>query len=329
MNNNCLVRSIRNSQRINMSNQICINNVFCNYKSHYLITFAVLLFVSHLALSAPIDSVKADMQFNEAELLDAPTNTGWSRKANIIMGAAARGDATPSWWVPHNSEYKSQSVWNAIIPWFHIYPGTAHAANNVRVKISGLKLYILKKSTNQWSKVNGDNLPIWAFHTNHISPSTVSQEVDVRMEPNGSPSYKFNSGLNPIHGGTNKYVINGYDVKAVFAQVTTQLILDDPTGPDDRADAQILVSIGADYYPTTAHSVADFTPMTHLPSVGASRYGLARNTHRTHYFATIDPPGPTNTQSEHQYRPHFVIPIAEFESNPPPVLINQSGGACN
>ncbi|WP_143057450.1 hypothetical protein [Nitrosomonas sp. Nm51] len=291
--------------------------------------FTMLLFACHPVSSTPIDSVKADMQFNEAELLDAPANAGWSKKANIVMGAAARGDATPSWWVPRNSEYKSQSAWEAIVPWFHIYPGTAHAAKNVRVKISGLKLYILKKSNNQWHRVGGDNLPVWAFHTSHISPSTASQEVDMRTEPGGAPSYKFNSGLNPIHGGANIYVINGYDVKAVFAQVTTQLILNDPAGPDDRAGAQILVSVGADYYPTAAHSVADFTPMTHLPAVGASRYGLVRNTHRTHYFATIDPPGPANTQSEHQYRPHFVIPIAEFESNPPPVLTNQHSGACN
>ncbi|WP_292986709.1 hypothetical protein [Nitrosomonas sp.] len=317
-------RSANNMLVHDFSTKTESNLLSCNLRFFKSLVFATLLLVCNQAMPDVIDDIKADMLLNEAKLLKAPASAGWSKKANIVMGAAPRGDATPSWWRPSDTEYKSKAIWDAVIPWFHIYPGTKHTAKNVRIKISALKLYILEKSTNQWRRINADSMPTWDHHTHHISPSTASEEVDIRIEPDGIPSYKLNSGLNPIHGGAPKYVISGYDVKAVFAQVTTQLILDDPTDTDDRVDAQILVSVGADYYPTTAHTVRDFAPMTYLPSVGASRYGLVRNTPRTHYFATIDPPGPVKTGSGYQYKPAYVIPIAEFESNPPPGLVSST-----
>ncbi|HNP26542.1 MAG TPA: hypothetical protein PKM20_07360 [Nitrosomonas sp.] len=288
------------------------------------LALAALLFACNQAMPSVIDDIKADMLLNEAKLLKAPEHTGWSKKANIDMGAAARGDATPFWWTPHDEHYKSSVYWNAITPWFVIYPGETHKAKNVRVKISGIKLFILERSTNNWRILNIDQTePTWEFHQRHVTPSTAWKPVDKRVEPDGKISYKLHAGLNPIHGGTPKFDIDGSDVKAVYAQLTTELILDDPAGKDDRANAQILVSVGADYYPTMEHRVADFAaPHSWFPSVAASRFGLVKKLPRVHHMATIDPPGPIKNNGSAYPDKNKIISITEFEANPPPILIS-------
>ncbi|SER64751.1 hypothetical protein SAMN05421690_10484 [Nitrosomonas sp. Nm51] len=280
-------------------------------------TLFAFLLTSNQALPNVFDDIKADMLLNEVELLDAPDH-GWSKKGNIVMGAAARGDATPIWWQPYDKYYKSAAYWQAITPWFVIYPGTEHEATNARVKISDIKLFVLKRSTNSWEQINEDSTdPKWQYHMPYISSSTARQKVNKRIEPDGKISYKLNAGLNPIHGGIRIHQIDGADVKAVYAQLTSELILDDPESQDDRAKSQLLVSVGADYYPDIDLRVEDFAaPHKYVPTIGASRFGLAGRTPRIHHMATIDPPDSIKTGSKlpDTYK---TISITEFEANPP------------
>ncbi len=316
----------KNTRQKNQLSTNCIAKLV----SH--IIFLAIILASNQPLSNVIYDIKADMLLNEAKLLKAPVGPGWAIKANIDMGAAARGDATPAWWVPDNKYYKSSHYWNAVTPWFVMYPGEKHSATNVRVKISGIKLFILEHSTNNWRMINiNETEPVWAAHQSHVSPSTARTTVDKRIESDGKISYKLNSGLNPIHGGIRKFAINGSDVKAAYAQLTTELILDDPTKQDDRTNTQILVSVGADYYPDLEYRVADFaTPHTWVPAIAASRFGLVKTIPRVHHMATIDPPGPINNRSVYPNK-NKVISITEFEANLPPGLISDtlSLSACN
>lgn len=296
---------------------------FCKNRSVKVITImfalCLLLFASKQVLSNVIDDIKADMLLNEAKLLKAPENAGWSKKANIVMGAVPRGDATPSWWQPSNKYYKSSAYWHGITPWFVIYPGTMHRASNVRVKISGIKLFVLRRSSDSWEQINTDTTdPVWQFHMPYVLSDTAKGKVNRRIESDGRISYKLNSGLNPIHGGVHKYEIYGSDIKAVYAQLTSELILDNPDKIDDRAQAQLLLSIGADYYPDINLRVKDFaTPVNWIPAAAASRFGLVKRNPRIHHVATIDPPGPINTGSKIT-NTHKTISIMEFEANPPP-----------
>lgn len=289
-----------------------------------LFVLCALLFASNQALSNIIDDIKADMLLNEAELLKAPGNTGWSKRANIDMGAAPRGDATPSWWQPNDKYYKSAVYWHAITPWFVIYPGTMHKASNVRVKVTDIKLFVLKRSSNTWQQINADNTdPTWQIHQSHVSPRTAREKVNRRVESDGRISYKLNASLNPIHGGIHKYEIYGPDVKAVYAQLTSELILDDPDKTDDRAQAQLLLSVGADYYPEADIRKEDFAaPYTWFPAVAASRFGLVKRSPRVHHLATIDPPGPIRNNGSKLPDTYKTISIIEFEANPPVMECN-------
>ncbi|MCB1947490.1 hypothetical protein [Nitrosomonas sp.] len=282
--------------------------------------FMISFFMSNSVLSQLIDDIKGDMLLNEVKLLQAPNSAGWAKQARIDFGAAPRGDNSPQWWQPENPVYKSSDYWNAIIPWFVVYPGESHAATNVRVIVSDINLYILKKSTNQWVRVNSATNPNGQKHQLHISPSTASDSVDVRVEPSGEMSYKLNSAMNPIHGWISpKLAIDGADIKAVYATMKTRLILDNPNGTDDTAHAQLAASVGVDYYPAIDSVLSDFHPETYVPAAGFSKFSLIKTTTRTHYFATIDPPGPNQTGAKYAERNRFTtISITDFLSNPPP-----------
>lgn len=271
-----------------------------------------------------MDAIKADMQLNEAPLRSgAPTGPRWTRGAGIGMGGAARGDATPSWWTPANTAFKSSTPWNSITPWFVIYPGAGNGATNVRVKISGIALYVLKKSANTWEKIDtGTGNPTWASNYDFELNADARLGLAVpRAESGGKRSYKLTAVSNPIHGGENNRAIDGADVAAVYAQLTTELVLDDPAGIDDRASAQILTQIGIDYRPTTTTAVGHFAPMKYVPDSAFSRFGLVSAAPRTHHVASIDPPGGSNNGSVYVKNGGVVtIPVAQFMANPPPNL---------
>lgn len=268
-----------------------------------------------------LKDIQIDMGPNEVPLFNAPTTTGWSKHGTIGMGIAPRGDATPVWWTPDNLMYKAPLTWNAIAPWFVIYPGNAHSANNVRVKISKIELYILSKSTNIWQKLNtGSGDPTWAGVYDFNLTAGVGGPLNKRVETDGLISYKLDDSFHPIHGGAGKFAINGDDIACVYATLTAELVVDDPTGADQRDLAQITVTVGADYYFDISTPPSAFTP-TYVPQVAESRYGLVKSTPKIHYMATIEMPGLTVSSPS---SPYFLsggkamMPLSQFKENPPP-----------
>ena len=319
---NSLTHATKAAQ-INKTDENYMENLFI-----YLITI-VLLLMAGSASSGVMDDIKADMQLNEAPLLNAPVGPGWAKQANIVMGGAPRGDATPVYWTPANPDLKSSRPWNVIAPWFTIFPGVDNAATNVRIKIFGIKISVLQKSTNVWKRIDtGLGAPTWAGIYS-FDLITRYGSANKRVESDGLLSYKFDAAFHPIHGGMAKFDLekNGVDpsdIAAVFVDLKTQLILDNPLGIDDRARAQILVSVGADYYPTMTTKIADFSPMKYVPSSGASRFGLIKTVPKSHYFSTIDPPGTYDTISEYTKAGGLVaIPVDQFEANLPPYLFDK------
>ena len=313
-----------------------INKTEINYLARlyiYIAITVVLLLMTGNASSALIDAIKADMQLNEARLLNvAETDPRtWLKRGMITMGGAPRGDATPTWWKPANLTYKSSLSWNAITPWFVISPGMDNAAKNVRVKVYGITLHVLDKSTNEWKRFDTGSFgnPTWARNQNFSGGRTkLLGTADSRTEPDGTVSYKLNSDSNAIHGGSSmiditKYISGPKNVAAVFVQLKTQLILDNPAGLDDRASAQILINVAADYYPEMTSGISDFSPMGYAPAVGASRFGLVKMKPRNHYMAIIDPPGTPKANSEYLLKGGEVaIPAGQFEANMPEYLFD-------
>ena len=196
--------------------------------------------------------------------------------------------------------------------------GTADGATNVRVKVSGIEIYTLSKSTGTWTKVSsGNGAPTWAYIIDY-NLSTFVSAITPRVEPDRHLSYKLDSSLHPIHGGVGHYPITGIDVAAVFAKLITELILDDLNGVDDRASAQILATIGANYYPSITTLEVEFAPFD-PPAAGSGRYSLVTAAPRLHYFATINPPGGAGKTVFEQGGGVVSIPVTQFAANPPPL----------
>jgi hypothetical protein len=260
-----------------------------------------------------IAAIKADMTLNEAPLQGVSATSGWKIGAMMSMGGTPRGDNSPTYWKPDNLTYKSAEYWNAIAPWYTLHKGVDHKATNVRVKISNITTYILKKSTNTWEQVGAkDSNPTWTkYQKFDFWPAIELGKAAARVDSDGKLSYKLTAESSRIHGGSGIFPITGSDVKAVFVHMTTELILDDPSGVDDRHLAQLLFSAGADY-----------SPMTYAPNAASSRHGLVSVMPRIHYVATIDPPGQGKNISPYQKSGGIsAIPVAEFEVNPPPRVI--------
>lgn len=296
----------------------------------HIMVVVLLLMSSNVSGNAPsavIDDIKADMQYNEALLLNAPVGPTWAVKAYMGMGNAPRGDATPPWWTPDNTTYKSSLGWDVITPWFVIYPGVGNAAKNVRVKVYGIIIYMLDKSTNKWIKIDtGLGKPTWGSNYD-FNMITWKSKATTRVESDGAISYKLTPDSYPVHGGFNKMDIAKYidplNIGAVFMSVKSQLILDNPLGVDDRASAKILINIGADYYPLMTTTIADLSPMQYVPAVGGTRFGLVKTVPRSHYFATIDSGSVFITQSDYiKNGGSVMIPVDQFESNMPPYLLD-------
>jgi hypothetical protein len=293
----------------------------------------IICFLSLLVLiscssvrSAPLDDIINDMKLNEAPLLNTTKTGGWGSGAVIDMGIASRGDSTQSYWQPDNKNYKSSTAWKTIAPWFVLYPGTNHKATNVRVKFEGLKIYFLLKSTKVWKKVEEvGSGPGWAKNMNFglNSEASLNSPVDRRLETDGSYSYKLQPEFYPIHGGSSKYNLIDYgidplDIAGVVMEFRTQLILHDPNGTDDRASSEILAQVGGDYYPSLATQVSDYSPMKYAPASGSSKFGKISNTLRTHYFASINPPGSKNDSVYVKNGGSVTMLFDDFKSNQPP-----------
>jgi hypothetical protein len=308
-----------------------INKTSANYiaKLHIYIMIVVLLLMAGNASSSVMDDIMADMQYNEAPLLNTTKTSGWAVRAVIDMGNAPRGDATQSYWKPSNLAYKSSDPWKTVVPWFVIYPGKNHAATNVRVKFYGLRLFFLTKSTNTWEKIDTGSGSGWAKNMDFALNSTASMNAPTaRKESDGNFSYKLTPEFNPIHAGYSRYALIDYgidpsDVTAVFIQFKTKLILDDPLGKDDRASAEILAQVGADYYPAMSTQISDYSPMKYAPAIGSSRFGIIGSTDRTHYFTTVDPINIQKNDSEYVLNGGEVeFPADQFEANMPPHLFD-------
>lgn len=282
--------------------------------------------------AAILDAIKADMGLNEAPPLDPVAGTAWVTRAFITMGSVPRGDALPSWFHPTTlgTALVPLGYWNAVTPWFVITPGAANAATNVRVKISEITLYFFSRSQNVWEKVtpNGALNPTWAYRAACHGYGRVGS-ITPRVEPDGRLSYKVDNTAGCVHGGMLKYPINAVlsagaaDIGGVFATMRSELVVDDPLLPDDRAVAQILTSLGTDYYPSINSTTADFPPQNYAPASGASRYGIVSATPRTHYLATLDVPAVPLPNPPSPYVAaggSLTMSVAQFEANPPPGL---------
>lgn len=268
-------------------------------------------------------AVVADMGENEYPIYDAWYNPSaqWQYRGTIVQGIAPRGDAVPPaiGWAPTDQTWVGSSYWGAILPWFLLYPGMAYTATNTRCEVYDITLYVLSLASGTWGLITTAGEPT----TGAFNYDPGSGTADARTEGDGHTSYKLNVSHHPIHGWradvAGKWAITGSDVGGVAMSVSTKLVLDDGGGTDDRANADIMMSVGVDYYPTTTFAPSGFTPTSWLPGSCVSRFSKTGNVERKHYCAAIATPPTVGTSTFHTAGGKIAQTYSELLTNLPPL----------
>ena len=243
----------------------------------------------------------------------------WTQQAVVGMGNQARGDMTPNWWTPADTSFKSIVPWTAATCWFVAWPGVNHASTNTGVNIQRLEFWVQRHSTGEWRLENYDKLEI------NWPPTT--DAVESRVEADGSRSFFLSGAKNSgyvatvpyaVHGSCQRFsLIDGDDIRCIFARLKTKLVLEDPNGPNDMAASELYVDIGADYWSALGVVVADYAPEESAPQAVNSRFERVTVAPRYVQMASINPPSPALDYPAGDRS----IDHATFESDLPPPLM--------
>ncbi|MFM1987080.1 MAG: hypothetical protein RJA99_37 [Pseudomonadota bacterium] len=267
-----------------------------------------------------IDTIVGDMSLENDSRLDGIPNFLWATGPNpaaVLMGADPRGSKMQSWWLNLSSvwsQYKDADLWSAYVQWFLIFEGAGNGANNVRVEVRNPRTYYLSRSTGQWNAIGGLRPGSHWFQAWKSDLTWANDNVDLRRNADGSVAVKvpLNS-PNVMHGiweqGKLDIANIVTDVGALFVTVQARLVVDDPSRPDDRAAANLLMHVGGDYYPDMTATAANSFP----PSAGLSRAKRITSDWRSFNFATLD------VARQDYTGPTASIPTSLLRSNPPPL----------
>jgi hypothetical protein len=255
---------------------------------------AAAVLTAFSAQATSIDEVINNMSpqaVSEAQVIDPRYE--WQQHPMVIT-PAPRGDAIPKWWKGNRPEWT-----NTIISWFQVFEAQGNGATNTRVEVKNIRVLTLSEATKTWAQVDALGAPdvdLWQYPFSYSSTKSGK-----RSEATGGislkPAYPY------FHHGYGKTrSIAAPDLRAVYVSMQFRLVVEDPSKPDDRANAKYLVNVGADYHPGKGQS--DWS-LGYAPGVGQGRLMLANNEWRT---ATMLVPNTRNGSS-----------LEEMRTNPPPV----------
>jgi hypothetical protein len=150
---------------------------------------------------------------------------------------------------PHLGAGSNQHRFHAMNPWGQIYEAAQGSpAANVRVACKEISGWILSRRTGRWRQVAASR---GVFGANYVEDfvGNVNKPAALRNEPDGSVSATLGGGYNfhfaPLR---SRVVIDPADVDGVITAYSARVIMDDPHGPDERAEARYLASSGGDYW---------------------------------------------------------------------------------
>ena len=140
--------------------------------------------------------------------------------------------------------------WTAMTTWGQVYaPTTGNPAVNTRFQIKNMQTWYLSKATGEWinwqksSNVAGANYAE-DFQNDRNIPADLREENEgysASLQPG------FNFHFWPAEG---RVTMDPEDIAAVWTAIDGRLILDDPDGVNDMAEARMMMSVGADYWTT-------------------------------------------------------------------------------
>ena len=197
---------------------------------------------------------------------------------------------------PDRHGFTAVSAWGQIYEDIHGSP-----ARNVRVECRSIALHILSKRTGKWRTANASRVVNGANYVEDYA-GNASKAADLRQEPRGAVSATLGGGYNfHFYSIRGRAPIDPGDIAGVVSVYSARVIMDDPSGVDERHLARYLASAGADYWLDRQVGVARGTVAD--VGIGKARY--------------LTPDWLTLTMSTPS--------LQRLERNPPPVCLRGRG----
>jgi lysophospholipase L1-like esterase len=206
-----------------------------------------------------------------------PTSYNWGAVPRIGMGNDPRG-------------YTASTAWGQV----YAEQGGARSTNT-RVAVRNIGLAVLSKRTGRWTVLQDATTPQGGyFAANFVGNATTPGSV--RKEADGSISVVPGNNYNFHFWAPNRVAIDPSDIGGIVSWFESRLVLNNPSGVDDRAQARFLPSAGIDYWSSMSSS------WNNLTTNGDAAIGRAR-------WAT----------SQWQLYTTHTLTAAQINSNPPPI----------
>jgi len=287
-----------------------------------------------------VDEIYASMMLpNDAPLFNAPAGNTWSMHGSVVQGKPL-GEAAPDYWRnaittsgnPDIQKYM-KGKWNAITPWFVVYPSAnrAHPASGIRVAVSDIALWVLFAdakhpgdiSKAHWKEITIGSLPTWAANYDFNLVNYVDNARDLSADSTYQV-YQLDDKMHPVHGGSDIVSINAdyptAKILAVFSRIKAWI-------PNGGPKDQVLLSVGADYYPDNTVRASTFTGVNYLPGAYASRFKFITATPQYFYAGNVINPVVLDSYGHHFYEANSpyvrdggktYLTRNELLENPPP-----------
>lgn len=139
--------------------------------------------------------------------------------------------------------------WRAFIAWGQLYEEAGgNPARNARVEIRDMAAWRLDRLTGAWVPMQRETRVAGAAYRADFAGDE-SRPADLREEPGGGVSVTAGAGWNfHFWPASGRVPLEPASVGGLVVTVRARLVPGDPGGPDDRAAARYLLSVGADYW---------------------------------------------------------------------------------
>ena len=206
--------------------------------------------------------------------------------------------------VPTNHEHRTQAVLknptppNAEMTYINIRGAmyvdeSNYRAPNVRVEIMNCQTYGLKQSSNAWEKLidlSPGKLSGKGWHEDFSAPGDAIY-TNIRTEASGSKSVINYDGYN-LHFFNNTnlapLVYVGYNYSEFVTGCSTRLILEDPSGPDNRNSSAYIITVGNDWKKADNTCTTNSSGATLCYAIGAGRYIRVTSNWRRVIYSSLD-----------------------------------------
>jgi hypothetical protein len=258
-----------------------------------------------------LDTIVGDMrELNDFKLRGYENEAyGWYvGPGSTHMGNNATFRNSPHWSTFGNDSSYTGTTAQAMLPWLAVFDGVNHNASNVAVEFRNMRTYYKSKSSGEWRLLGGPAKATGTVYGKAGSGIGPRGDTVVNSTETTSTIRMGDDSRTYWHGWWDIGVksIEPWDIDAFFVTIQARLVVADPSGGDQRGQAELGLQVGADYYLETTTDYASIAP-----NIGISRTKKLTGDWQAFNYATLSDVG---TQI-----PGGGITEAALRGGPPPL----------